>query len=198
MPITAGNGLPIAIEVRSGPVHETKLVDEVLDALPADLLPERKLADKAYDSAGLEEHLAEQYKIELIAPVRKANGKRKQDDPGAAIISEHVPGHRGRGMLRALRSSRTLLPRDVSPIRLRARRQTAKLPSRPVTEVSNGSVLEGTELFGPNGVRESSTRRPTRSASLSGVFGAWIDRSLHSLAWLLVGDSVRYHHASSC
>ena len=60
--------------MESASPHESQLVEGVLGGSFLDELPERLIGDKAYDSDPLDQKLAEEYGIELIAPHR---GKRK-------------------------------------------------------------------------------------------------------------------------
>ena len=68
MAIGDRHGLPVAIHVASASPHEVTLVDATLDARFLADLPERLIGDKAYDSDRLDEHLMNDYGIELIAP----------------------------------------------------------------------------------------------------------------------------------
>jgi transposase len=73
----------IAISVGSASPHEVKLVEKTLDnRLVADN-PERLIGDRAYDSAPLDEKLAEQG-ILLIAP-HKANRKKPKTQDGREL-----------------------------------------------------------------------------------------------------------------
>jgi transposase len=54
-------------------------VEEVLAGSFLDELPERLIGDKAYDSDPLDEKLATEYGIELIAPNRRGRKRRTQD-----------------------------------------------------------------------------------------------------------------------
>jgi transposase len=74
MAVADRSGLPLAVCIERASPHETTLVEETLDSgfLAED--PERLIGDKAFDSDGLDEKLAERG-IELIAPNRKNRGK---------------------------------------------------------------------------------------------------------------------------
>ena len=63
---------------------ECLLVEEVLAGSFLDELPARLVGDKAYDSDALDEQLATEYGIELIAPNRRKRGKT-QDGRCAGI-----------------------------------------------------------------------------------------------------------------
>ena len=54
-------------------------MEAVLAGCFLDQLPERLIGDKAYDSAALDDQMAEQYGIEMIAPNRR-NRKHKTQD----------------------------------------------------------------------------------------------------------------------
>ena len=77
MAVADGAGLPLAVCIESASPHETKLVAETLDNSFIDEDPERLIGDKAYDSDGLDDELAERG-IELIAPNRR-NRTKTQD-----------------------------------------------------------------------------------------------------------------------
>lgn len=76
--IAAGNSLPLAVAVDSASPAECQLVEQVLAGSFLDQLPERLVGDKAYDSDKLDEKLAQEYGIELIAPNRR-NRSKTQD-----------------------------------------------------------------------------------------------------------------------
>jgi hypothetical protein len=54
-------------------------VEAVLAGCFLDQLPERLIGDKAYDSAALDEQMAEEYGIEMIA-LNRRNPKRQTQD----------------------------------------------------------------------------------------------------------------------
>ncbi len=62
------HGLPIALRIESASPHESKLVDDTIDASFLDEVPRRIIGDKAYDSDKLDAHLLEDCGIEMIAP----------------------------------------------------------------------------------------------------------------------------------
>ena len=78
MAIAAVTSLPLAINVDSASPHESKLVEETLAGSFLDELPARLIGDKAYDSDPLDQHLKQNYGIELIAPQRE-NRSKTQD-----------------------------------------------------------------------------------------------------------------------
>ena len=58
MAIADRSGLPLAIHVVSASPSEVTLVEETLDRIWTEELPERLIADKACDSDGLDAQLA--------------------------------------------------------------------------------------------------------------------------------------------
>jgi transposase len=79
MAISDGHGLPVAIHVASASPHEVTLVDATLAARFLKELPTRRIGDKAYDSHRLDQHLATNYDIELIAPHSPHRRSKTQD-----------------------------------------------------------------------------------------------------------------------
>lgn len=65
--------------MESASPHESQLVEGVLGGSFLDQLPARLIGDKAYDSDPLDERLAEEYGIELIAPHRAKRRVKTQD-----------------------------------------------------------------------------------------------------------------------
>lgn len=72
-------GLPIAISIADGSRHDVALVEQTLDAAFVDHLPQKLIADKAFDSLPLAQRLQAERNVELIAPLRRTSGTRKQD-----------------------------------------------------------------------------------------------------------------------
>jgi len=72
-------GLPIAVCVTSASPHEVTLVEPTLAVCFAPSLPEKLMADRAYDSDPLDARLAEQG-IKLIAPHRSNRRKPRTQD----------------------------------------------------------------------------------------------------------------------
>jgi transposase len=68
--------------VQSASPAECQLVEEVLAGSFLDELPARLIGDKAYDSDALDQQLADQYDIELIAPNRQ---RRSQTQDGRKL-----------------------------------------------------------------------------------------------------------------
>lgn len=79
MAISDGHGLPVAIHVASASPHEVTLVDATLAARFLKDLPTRLIGDTAYDSDRLDQHLATDYDIELIAPHHPHRRSQTQD-----------------------------------------------------------------------------------------------------------------------
>ena len=73
--VAADNSLPLAVSVQNASPAECQLVEEVLAGSFLDELPARLIGDKAYDSDPLDEKLASEYGIELIAPNRRRRSK---------------------------------------------------------------------------------------------------------------------------
>jgi transposase len=71
--------LPLAVSVQSASPHESQLVEEVLGHSFLDTLPQRLIGDKAYDSDALDNYLAREYGIEMIAPHRRDRRQTTQD-----------------------------------------------------------------------------------------------------------------------
>jgi transposase len=65
--------------VASASPHEVTLVDATLQASFLDELPARLIGDRAYDSDGLDAHLATTYGVELIAAHRPNRRTKTQD-----------------------------------------------------------------------------------------------------------------------
>jgi transposase len=78
MAVADRHGLPIAVGIASGERHETKLVLDTLEARFVKQLPEKLIGDKAYDSDGLDEQLAERG-VEMIAPHHPTRKTKTQD-----------------------------------------------------------------------------------------------------------------------
>jgi len=80
MALADGNGLPLAVGIACGQRHEVKLVDDLLDSCFLDELPQRLIADRAYDSAPLSHALSSERNIDLIAPKKKRITSRRSQD----------------------------------------------------------------------------------------------------------------------
>jgi transposase len=80
MGLTDAFGLPIAIDATSANPHEVTLVDDTLDAYFIENIPEKVIGDRAYDSDKLDERLAKERGVELIAPHRNNRVKSATQD----------------------------------------------------------------------------------------------------------------------
>ena len=80
MGLTDAFGLPIAIDATSANPHEVTLVDDTLDACFLENIPEKVIGDRAYDSDKLDERLAKERGVELIAPHRNNRVKSATQD----------------------------------------------------------------------------------------------------------------------
>jgi transposase len=78
MAMADSNGLPISAWIAGGERAECQLVVDTLDLRFTEEVPERLIGDRAYDSDKLDEQLAEEFGVELIAPNR-AKRRRTQD-----------------------------------------------------------------------------------------------------------------------
>jgi transposase len=79
MAIADRHGLPVAISIESATPHEVTLVQDTLDACIVDAQPEILIGDKAYDSDRLDERLAAERNIRMLAPPRDER-RRTRDD----------------------------------------------------------------------------------------------------------------------
>lgn len=79
MAVADGHGLPLAIWIASGQQNEVGLVEQTLDQAFLDELPQRLIADRAYDSAPLSEALMRERNIDLIAPELSTRRRKRQD-----------------------------------------------------------------------------------------------------------------------
>jgi transposase len=73
--VAYGHSLPLAVSVESASPHESQLVEGALGHSFLDMLPQRLIGDRAYDSDALDGYLAKRYAIQMIAPHR---GNRRQ------------------------------------------------------------------------------------------------------------------------
>jgi len=84
MGVTDGFGLPVAISATSATPHEVTLVDNTLDACFLKNVPDKLIGDKAYDSDALDQRLAEERGVEMIAP-HKGNRKKVKTQDGRVL-----------------------------------------------------------------------------------------------------------------
>ena len=80
MAVADASGLPIAAHVQSASPHEVKLVEATIGSRFVSAVPDRLIADKAYDSDELDHRLQRQMGIELIAPHRGNRKKQPSQD----------------------------------------------------------------------------------------------------------------------
>lgn len=78
MAVADSNGLPVSAWIASGERAECQLVIDTLDVRFTEEAPEKLIGDRAYDSDRLDEQLADEFGVELIAPNR-AKRRRTQD-----------------------------------------------------------------------------------------------------------------------
>ena len=78
MALVDANGLPIGVRLTTAGEHEVKQAEDTVAGCFTSRLPERTIADRAYDSDGLDRCLAD-YGVELIAPHRRNRKNRTQD-----------------------------------------------------------------------------------------------------------------------
>jgi transposase len=84
MGLTDAFGLPIAIDATSAKPHEITLVENTLDACFLDNVPEKIVGDKAYDSDKLDERLALERGVEMVAP-HKDNRRKPPTQDGRVL-----------------------------------------------------------------------------------------------------------------
>jgi transposase len=78
MAVADRHGLPVAVWTASAQRHETKLVDETLNARFVKPLPTKLIGDRAYDSDPLDVQLAARG-VEMIAPHNPTRKRKTQD-----------------------------------------------------------------------------------------------------------------------
>jgi len=83
MAVADGASLPLSVCAASASPHESKLVEQTIEARFTKEKPERLIGDKAYDSDALDEELREEG-IEMIAPHRE-NRKSSPTQDGRAL-----------------------------------------------------------------------------------------------------------------
>jgi transposase len=79
MVVVDGHGTPLGVCIESASPAEIKLVNAVLDTIPAHLLPEFVIGDRAYDSDPKDAELLAEYDIKLVSPNRRNRIRRTQD-----------------------------------------------------------------------------------------------------------------------
>ena len=80
MAIADAGGVPVAAHIESASPHEVTLVEATIDSTFTEYAPDRLIGDKAYDSDGLDERLADERGIEMIAPHRKNRRQQSTQD----------------------------------------------------------------------------------------------------------------------
>jgi transposase len=84
MAIADVSGLPVAAHIESASPHEVKLVEATVDSSFTPDAPDKIIGDKAYDSDKLDQRLAEERGIEMIAP-HKVNRKKPPTQDGRKL-----------------------------------------------------------------------------------------------------------------
>jgi transposase len=84
MAIAAVSGFPVAAHIESASPHEVRLVEDTVDSRFTPYAPDMIIGDKAYDSDKLDQSLAEERGIKLIAP-HKRNRKRPPTQDGRKL-----------------------------------------------------------------------------------------------------------------
>jgi transposase len=79
MVVVDGHGTPLGVCIESASPAEIKLVNTVLDTIPAHLLPEFLIGDRAYDSDPKDAELLAEYDVKLVSPNRSNRKIRTQD-----------------------------------------------------------------------------------------------------------------------
>ncbi|MCX6071607.1 MAG: IS5 family transposase [Chloroflexi bacterium] len=82
--VADGTGLPLSVLIASASPHEVTLAEATLDACFAPAAPERLIGDRAYDSDALDQRLASERGIALIAPHR-SNRRRPATQDGRPL-----------------------------------------------------------------------------------------------------------------
>jgi transposase len=84
MVMVDARGIPMAVDTSSASPHESQLVQRLFAFMLSDVLPERLIGDKAYDSDRLGEELA-QKGIALIAPHRSNRKSENKTQDGRPL-----------------------------------------------------------------------------------------------------------------
>ncbi len=84
MAVADVSGFPIAAHIESASPHEVRLVEDTVDSSFTPYAPDKIIGDKAYDSDKLDQSLAEERGIELIAP-HKRNRKKPATQDGRKL-----------------------------------------------------------------------------------------------------------------
>ena len=84
MAIADVSGFPVAAHIESASPHEVKLVEATVDSSFTPDAPDKLIGDKAYDSDKLDQTLAKDRGIEMIAP-HKVNRKKPPTQDGRKL-----------------------------------------------------------------------------------------------------------------
>jgi len=84
MAVVDANGLPIGLRVCTAGQHEVKQAEDTILECWTVELPERTIADRAFDSDALDTSLAE-YGVEVIAPHRKNRKPENKTQDGRKL-----------------------------------------------------------------------------------------------------------------
>lgn len=84
MAVVDANGMPIGVRVCTAGAHEVTQAEDAILEVWTKNLPERTIADRAYDSDKLDKSLAE-YGVEVIAPHRKNRKKENKTQDGRKL-----------------------------------------------------------------------------------------------------------------
>ncbi len=84
MAISDGNGLPLGVVVESASPAECKLVNRTIEACIVPVDGSMLIADKAYDSDGLDADVRMKYAIDMVSP-HKSNRVRKRTQDGRKL-----------------------------------------------------------------------------------------------------------------
>jgi transposase len=84
MALVDAHGLPIGLRVTTAGEHEVRQAEDTVAECFTPRLPERVIADRAYDSDGLDRCLAD-YGVEMIAPHRRNRKKENRTQDGRAL-----------------------------------------------------------------------------------------------------------------
>jgi transposase len=84
MAVVDANGLPIGLRVLTAGEHEVKQAEDTILECWTVELPERTIADRAFDSDALDQSLAE-FGVEVIAPHRKNRRPENKTQDGRKL-----------------------------------------------------------------------------------------------------------------
>jgi len=84
MAVVEANGLPIGLRVCTAGEHEVKQAEDTILECWTVELPQRTIADRAFDSDALDQSLAE-FGVEVIAPQRKNRRPENKTQDGRKL-----------------------------------------------------------------------------------------------------------------